>query len=117
MPIITIAQSAQASGMKPEGQVAFPLSEPAVKTSGIEITVPGAGASRSGIWECGVGSFKRQLESAEVMHILSGECTFTEDEQEPLQIGAGDTVFFGAGTHGVWNVTAPLRKVYVILAG
>jgi len=116
VPIISIAQSAQASGMQPEGCVAFPLSEPAVRTSGIEVTVPGAGENRSGLWECGVGMFKRQLENAEVMHILAGECTFTEDEQEPLQIRAGDTVFFGAGTRGVWDVKAPLRKVYVILA-
>lgn len=117
MPIISIAQSAQASGMTPEGRVAFPLSEPAVRTSGIEITVPGGGENRSGLWECGVGLFKRQLENAEVMHILAGECTFTEDGQEPLHIRAGDTVFFGAGTHGIWNVKVPLRKVYVILAG
>jgi len=49
------------------------------------------------------------------MHVLSGRCTFTPDDGEPVQISAGDTLFMSPNTMGVWDIHETLRKVYVLL--
>ncbi|SDD01638.1 Protein of unknown function [Variovorax sp. CF079] len=50
------------------------------------------------------------------MHILAGACTFTPTGGEPLQIRAGDTLFFPQHTTGEWQVHETLRKVFVVMA-
>jgi uncharacterized cupin superfamily protein len=69
---------------------------------------------RMGIWECTPGSSMRQVQSAELMHILAGRCTFTPEGGAPLAIESGDTVFFPADTHGRWDIQQTIRKVYVV---
>jgi len=116
MPITILRQAAQLDSLEIDGPVARPLSTPTCITKSLAVDLEGAGANRSGIWEVSVGRFERQLANAEVMHILSGECTFTPVEGEALAIRAGDTLFFPADTNGVWDVKAPIRKVYVVMA-
>jgi uncharacterized cupin superfamily protein len=117
MSIRILSQSAGIGALQDQGSPQRPLSEPACRFSGLEVELAGAGDNSTGIWECSVGRFERQLANAEVMHILAGACTFTPTGGQALSIRAGDTLFFPAHTTGVWEVTQTLRKVYVVLSG
>jgi len=116
MSITVLHRSATLGGLQDQGTPARPLSEPPCRLSGIEVELEGAGDNRSGLWECEPGRFERQLANAEVMHILAGACTFTPEGGAPIEIAAGDTLFFPAHTAGVWHVRETLRKVYVVMA-
>ena len=116
MSITVLHRSATLGGLQDQGTPARPLSEPPCRLRGIEVALEGAGANQSGLWECEPGRFERQLANAEVMHILTGACTFTPHGEAPIEIGAGDTLFFPAYTAGVWQVHETLRKVYVVMA-
>jgi uncharacterized protein len=115
MSIVILEQSAQLDVQGESRVVGKPLSEPACVTRTLPVEIDGLFNSRTGIWDVSVGSFRRELANAEVMHILAGECTFTPEGGEPREIRAGDTLFFPANTHGVWNIRTPLRKLYVVL--
>jgi uncharacterized cupin superfamily protein len=55
------------------------------------------------------------VKRGEVMHILSGKCTFTPDGGEVMHINAGDTVFMSPMTQGVWDIEETVRKVYTLV--
>lgn len=116
MPITILKQSHAIAGLQDEGPVARPLSAPTATTWGLPVALEGAGANRSGVWECSPGRFERQLANAEVMHILSGSCSFTPSGGQTVEISAGDTLFFPSNTTGVWHIKETLRKVYVVMA-
>ncbi len=116
MTITILNQSATIGGLQDKGTPARSLSQPPCRLSGIDVALEGAGSNKSGIWECEPGRFERQLANAEVMHILTGDGTFTPTGGEPLKIRAGDTLFFPANTTGEWHVVETLRKVYVVMA-
>lgn len=115
MTIQILRQSATLGGLQDDGAVARPLSQPPCQTRTLEVELAGARENRSGLWECAPGRFERQLPQAEVMHILSGACTFTPTDGEALDVRAGDTLFFPEHTTGVWHITETLRKVYVVM--
>jgi len=71
-------------------------------------------AASVGIWECSPGVFRRHIMSREFSHIISGWCIFTPDGGEPVELRAGDAVFFPANSEGVWDIREQLRKTYVI---
>ncbi|CAM3988274.1 cupin domain-containing protein [Paracidovorax anthurii] len=114
MSITILRQTVSIAGLEEQGLPARPLSSPPCRFSGIDVDLSGAGESKTGIWECTPGKFERQLVQAEVMHILSGACTFTPTGGEARAIRAGDTLFFPEDTRGVWEVTETLRKVFVV---
>lgn len=116
MSIQILSQSASIFPLNELGVVARPLTQPPCQMRGLDISLLGAGENDCGIWECDPGRFERQLVQAEVMHILSGACSFTPDGETPLEIKAGDTLFFPAHTTGIWHIRETLRKVYVVLA-
>ena len=116
MSITILSQSATIGGLEDWGTPTKSLSEVPCKLSGTEIELAGSGDNRTGLWECQPGKFARQLANAEVMHILTGDCTFTPEGGTPLAIKAGDTLFFPANTVGQWDVKETIRKVYVVLA-
>jgi uncharacterized cupin superfamily protein len=97
------------------GKVGLPLSEPPCQLRGKKIEIPGQPDTDTGVWECSPGQFRRQIEAAEMMHVLSGECTFTPDTGPAIAIAAGDTLFLPRNTTGVWDVKSTLRKVYALL--
>jgi uncharacterized protein len=115
MTIVILEQSARMDLQGEARAVAEPLSDPACVTRTLPVEMKGLFKSRTGIWEVTAGRFRRELANAEVMHILSGACTFTTDDGETREIHAGDTLFFPANTNGVWDIHAPLRKVYAVL--
>jgi uncharacterized protein len=116
MGIVVLHQSATLPGLKDQGWPARPLTQPPCRLRGIDVELAGAGDNNSGLWECEPGRFERQLANAEVMHILTGAGTFTPTGAAPLQIRAGDTLFFPANTTGEWHVHQTLRKVFVVMA-
>jgi uncharacterized cupin superfamily protein len=50
----------------------------------------------------------------ELMHILEGEVTITEDGQPPRTFKAGDTFVVPMGTPCDWKTTEYIRKIYCI---
>ena len=82
----------------------------------MKMTAPLEGSPEMGVWECTPGRYRRQVRSAETMHVISGEATFTPDDGLPVRLEAGDVFYFAADTAGVWDIEATLRKVYVLFA-
>lgn len=96
------------------GQVELPLSEPPCTLRGRFQVVAGREDTQTGIWECSPGHFRRKNPAGEMMHILSGECTFTGDDGKAVEGGPGDTFYFEPGSEGVWHIRSTLRKVFVL---
>jgi uncharacterized cupin superfamily protein len=114
MSITILSRSATFGGLQDQGTPLRPLSQPPCRMRGIDVALEGAGENQSGLWECEPGRFERQLPNAEVMHILAGAGSFTPSGAEPIEIRAGDTLFFSAHTTGVWEIHSTLRKVYAV---
>lgn len=112
---IQIINNAIATELADSGPVGVPLSEPACTTSGIGFAKPDSGDLRAGVWACSAGSFRRQVESGEVMHILAGAGSFATDDGVQYDFQAGDTLYFPPNTHGVWRICEAIRKVYVMV--
>lgn len=104
-----------AKALESWGAVGLPLSEPACQLSGAKFEIPGGEATDTGIWECTPGQYRRQVVAGEVMHFLSGRCTFLSDDGTKANISAGDTLFFSPNTTGVWHIHETVRKVYVLI--
>ena len=70
--------------------------------------------TRTGVWECSPGRFRRQVLQAEFSHFLEGECSFTPDGGETIEIRPGDALFFPANSLGVWDIRSTTRKVFIV---
>lgn len=93
-----------------------PLEEatgPEMETSGITIFDDGNGVE-AGIWECTPGPSRWELETHEVVQVLAGRMTVTEDGGGPVELGAGDVAVFPKGWKGTWDITETVRKMYVL---
>lgn len=97
-----------------KGAVARPLTEPACTTRQLDMAATVSAGHKMGVWESTPGSYLRQVPNPELMHILSGRCTFTPEGGELIDIEAGDTVFFPAYTNGRWDMKETVRKVFVV---
>lgn len=75
------------------------------------------GIAETGLWECSPGVWRRQVMQPEFCHFILGECTFTPDGGQPIEIRQGDSVYFPANSHGIWDVRSLLQKVYVVFGG
>lgn len=116
-PIQRLAVSSHVSAERLDdwGQVGAPVSQPPCSLRGVKMVAPIAHQPEIGVWECSPGRYRRQILSAESMHILAGEAVFTPDGGgEPQRLVAGDVVFFPAGTLGEWDIRSALRKMYVV---
>lgn len=96
------------------GAVGLPLSEPACQLRGQKMVLPLNNQPEVGLWECSPGRFRRQVVSAETMHVVSGDAVFTPDGGTPVALHQGDVYFFPANTTGEWEIRSTLRKVYVL---
>jgi uncharacterized cupin superfamily protein len=115
MTIRHIKQTRDHEALDDLGKVGTPLSEPACTLRGKKIELDGTENLSTGIWECSPGQFRREVKRGEVMHILSGKCTFTPDGGEVMHIDAGDTLFMSPMTQGVWDIQETVRKVYTLV--
>lgn len=79
------------------------------------LTMEGRGHARFGVWEASVGTFNREVELGEIMHILIGSAVFTDDSGHAVEMNPGDTLVFAPNTRGTWVVKEPIRKLYVLV--
>ncbi|HEX4409289.1 MAG TPA: cupin domain-containing protein [Xanthobacteraceae bacterium] len=69
------------------------------------------GTSSVMAWSCTPGRFHWHYHIDETLHIISGEVFVTDEKGECHRLGAGDMVFFPAGTSSFWHVTKQVRKL------
>jgi len=66
------------------------------------------------VWDCTAGRFNWHYDKDETLVVLSGEAFITNEKGEERRIGAGDVVFFPAGTSSKWHVPEYIKKVAVL---
>lgn len=69
----------------------------------------------TGVWEC--APCREEIDSYpahELMSVISGSVTVTDDAGEAQTFTAGDVFFIPKGTRCVWEITETLRKIYMI---
>jgi uncharacterized protein len=69
------------------------------------------GTSTIMAWSCTPGRFNWHYHVDETLHIISGEVFVTDEKGECHRLGAGDMVFFPAGSSSFWHVTQEVRKL------
>lgn len=95
------------------GPVAAPVGHPVAELKCYEAVSLPEKQVEAGVWECSPGVWHRQVKQAEVCHFVSGHCFFTPQGGEPIEIRAGDAIFFPPNSRGVWDVRETVRKTYV----
>ncbi len=88
------------------------LGEPTCHLRGIQI-IENDDGSEGGIWECTPGRFVREIMQAELTTFLSGRAIFHPEVGEPVEISAGDVLYFPENTRGTWEVLETVRKAYL----
>jgi uncharacterized protein len=68
----------------------------------------------AGVWESTPGRWRVSYTENEFCHITAGEVRIESESGEAWMFKAGDSFVIPAGFQGIWNVTTPLRKLYVI---
>jgi uncharacterized protein len=95
------------------GPVGLPIGQPVVQLKCLVAAEEKDKGIEAGVWEASPGSWRRTIVKAELSHFIAGRCTFTPDGGTPMEIKAGDAVYFPANSLGVWNVHETVRKTYV----
>jgi uncharacterized cupin superfamily protein len=94
--------------------VPVPLGEPISHVQSKSIASTASPGTRAGLWECSPGRWRRQVTQAEFCHVLAGECTFFPDQGAPIEIRAGDVLFFPPDSMGVWDIRQASRKIFIV---
>ncbi len=68
----------------------------------------------AGEWEATVGKWRIAYAEWEYVRVLSGHCVLTGDDGTTVTAGPGDAFVIEPGFTGTWEVTAPMRKHWVI---
>lgn len=89
------------------------VGEPKCQLRGIYISKNEDG-SEAGIWECTPGKFIREVVQAEMVTFLSGHCIFHPENGDPIEIKAGDVLFFPENSKGTWEIFETVRKAYLV---
>ncbi len=97
------------------GPVKIPLSSPVPMLVGRKYLNDVPGIDSMGIWECSPGRWQRTIMEEEFAHFIQGRARFIPDDGDPIEIKAGDTIWFPANSGGVWEILEDVRKVYVII--
>lgn len=97
------------------GPVKAPLTWPASALVGKKYIDESPGIDSMGIWQCSPGRWQRTIMQEEFAHFLTGSARFIPEEGEPIDIQAGDSIWFPANSAGVWEISEDVRKVYVII--
>lgn len=70
----------------------------------------------TGFWRCEPGTSEWNFTGlGEVIHVLKGRMTVTEEGGDPVELGPGDVASFPTGWKGTWVITETLEKFYVML--
>lgn len=113
MPPILIANPLQLD-LPAVGPVDSPIGQPVVQLKCLVAGEFNDKQVETGVWEASPGRWRRQIIQAELSHFVAGHCTFLPDGGAPLDINAGDAVFFPPNTLGTWHVHETVRKTYVL---
>ena len=97
------------------GPVPIPLSAQVSRLTGRKYLNDAPGIDSMGIWECSPGRWKRTIMEEEFAHFITGSARFVPERGEPIDIRAGDTIWFPRNSRGVWEISENVRKVYVII--
>lgn len=114
MKVQKIEQSEKTDALEQRGTLEGLPDTPAIELSGLKIVIPENEGVNTGIFECTMGSYRRIIKQAEIMHILAGEGSFTPDGEPAISFSAGDSLFFSEDTQGLWDIKTTMRKLYVI---
>lgn len=69
----------------------------------------------SGTWESDPGTSRWEfLTRAEIIHLLDGAMTVQRDGEDAVHLTPGSVAYFPLGWTGIWTVTEPVRKFYVV---
>lgn len=88
------------------------IGEPICQLNGIQM-IENEDGSEGGIWECTPGKFVREIMQAELTTFLSGHCIFHPEDGEPIEIKAGDVLYFPENSKGTWEIIETVRKAYL----
>jgi len=80
-----------------------------------EVYTDPSGQFTVGVWQ--TTGYERKLidfTRHELMHLLEGSVTFTDDKGRTQSFKAGDTFFVPLGTPNAWKSEGTLRKIYCI---
>jgi uncharacterized cupin superfamily protein len=114
---ILISQPAEISGedLDQLGPVKKPLDSPTARLIGKKFIDDLPGIDSMGIWECSPGRWQRTIMQEEFAHFIKGSATFIPEDGDPIEIRAGDSIWFPANSCGVWDIREDVRKVYVVI--
>jgi uncharacterized cupin superfamily protein len=68
----------------------------------------------AGEWEASVGKWRIAYTEWEYVYVISGSCVITGDDGSTITASAGDGFTIEPGFTGTWEVTAPMRKSWVV---
>ena len=64
-------------------------------------------------WSCTPGRFHWHYNSDEIAHVISGEVVLIDQNGVSRRVGAGDMMYFPAGSSIHWHVTQEIRKIAI----
>ena len=67
-----------------------------------------------GMWECTPGKWSTTYKVWEYIHILEGKATITPEDDEPVELSAGDSFVLRVGLRCTWDVKQTILKEFVI---
>jgi len=67
-----------------------------------------------GLWHSTKGAWRVSYTEWEYVHIREGVSVLHEDGKPPVTLAAGDSYVIRPGFEGIWEVTEPTLKDYVI---
>jgi uncharacterized cupin superfamily protein len=66
-----------------------------------------------GVWECESGRFQTLFDGeGEHIRVITGAMICTANDGAVIELGPGDSMTFPPGWSGIWDVRAPLRKIF-----
>lgn len=68
----------------------------------------------SGVWHATIGFYHTTYVAYEFVHLMEGNITITPDGGESQDYGPGDGFVVEPGFKGVWEITKPVKKHFVI---
>ncbi len=92
------------------------LTAPPPQQKSLDVFAALAGRFTVGVWE--TSAYARRLidfPRHELMHLVEGRVTLTDDQGTAQTFSAGDTFFVPLGTPNAWVCEGTLRKIYCIL--
>ena len=69
------------------------------------------GTANTLIWDCSAGRFNWFYDIDETIYFLEGTVKIKDETGAVRQLGAGDWLFFPAGSHAEWTVDHYVRKI------